>query len=112
MTNEETIKMALKKNLPIQPIVFSNCYFINKDKYLFEPGMYSIIFYYALFLITTYSLMLSGRVIISVMPIIETDGLMASDISNFSDEISNKIRAEYDCISKITERSDYQTPCP
>lgn len=39
MTNEETIAMALKKKLPIQPIVFSNCYFINKEKSLFEPGM-------------------------------------------------------------------------
>ncbi|XP_027842579.2 uncharacterized protein LOC114123711 [Aphis gossypii] len=58
MTNEETIKMALQKKLPVQPIVFSNCYFINKEKHMFEPG----------------------RVIISVMPIIETDGLLPNDI--------------------------------
>ncbi|XP_025204428.1 uncharacterized protein LOC112601175 [Melanaphis sacchari] len=88
MTNEETIKMALKKKLPVQPIVFSNCYFINKEKHMFEPG----------------------RVIISVMPIIETDGLSANDISNFSDEVCSKIRTEYDSISKITQLGDYQTP--
>lgn len=46
------------------------------------------------------------------MPIIETDGLIDSNISNFSDEISTKIRMEYDSISKITKLSDYQTPCP
>lgn len=45
------------------------------------------------------------------MPIIETDGLLASDITTFSDEISTKIRTEYDSISKIIELSDYQTPC-
>ncbi|VVC24302.1 Hypothetical protein CINCED_3A003734 [Cinara cedri] len=88
MSNEETIKMALKKKLPIQPIVYSKCYFINKEKHLFEPG----------------------RTIISVMPIIETDGLLESDVSEFSNEISTRIRAEYDCISKITELRDYQTP--
>ncbi|XP_026811787.1 uncharacterized protein LOC113552941 [Rhopalosiphum maidis] len=88
MTNEETIKMAFKKKLPVQPIVFSNCYFINKKKHMFEPG----------------------RVIISVMPIIETDGLLANDIPNFSDEVCSKIRAEYDSISKITQLGDYQTP--
>ncbi|XP_060865943.1 uncharacterized protein LOC132941789 [Metopolophium dirhodum] len=88
MTNEETIKMALKKKLPVQPIVFSNNYFINKEKHMFEPG----------------------RVIISVMPIIETDGLLANDIPNFSDEVNSKIRAEYDSISKITQLGDYQTP--
>jgi len=38
MSNEETIEMALKKKLPVQPIVFSNCYFISKEKRLFEPG--------------------------------------------------------------------------
>lgn len=51
-----------------------------------------------------------GRVIISVMPLIETDGLLANDIPKFSDEISTKICAEYDKISKITELCDYQTP--
>ncbi|CAH1720424.1 unnamed protein product [Aphis gossypii] len=88
MTNEETIKMALQKKLPVQPIVFSNCYFINKEKHMFEPG----------------------RVIISVMPIIETDGLLPNDIPNFSDKVYSKIRAEYDSISKITQLGDYQTP--
>lgn len=43
MTNEETIKMALQKKLPVQPIVFSNCYFINKEKHMFEPGAYIIV---------------------------------------------------------------------
>lgn len=112
MTNEETIKMALKRNLPIQPIVFSNCYFMNKEKHLFEPGVYTIIFDHTMFFITTFSLILSGRIIISVMPIIETDGLVSSDVSNFSGDVSTKIRAEYDSISKITEMSDYQTPYP
>lgn len=88
MTNEETIKMALQKKLPVQPIVFSNCYFINKEKHMFEPG----------------------RVIISVMPIIETDGLLPNDIPNFSDKVYSIIRAEYDSISKITQLGDYQTP--
>lgn len=45
------------------------------------------------------------------MPIIETDDLLSNDIVKFSEEISTKIRAEYDNISKITELSDYQTPC-
>lgn len=88
MTTEETIKMAFKKKLPVQPIVFSNNYFINKEKHMFEPG----------------------RVIISVMPIIETDGLLPNDIPNFSNEVYSKIRAEYDSISKITQLGDYQTP--
>lgn len=88
MTNEEIIKMALKKKLPVQPIVFSNSYFINKEKHMFEPG----------------------RVIISVMPIIETDGLLTNDIPNFNDEVYSKIRAEYDSISKVTQLGDYQTP--
>jgi len=44
------------------------------------------------------------------MPIIETDGLLANDIPNFSDEVNSKIRAEYDSISKITQLGDYQTP--
>lgn len=44
------------------------------------------------------------------MPILETDGLSESDIPVFGDEISTKMRAEYDSISKITELSDYQTP--
>lgn len=39
MTIKETIKMAVKKKLPVQPIVFSECYFINKAKHLFEPGV-------------------------------------------------------------------------
>lgn len=44
------------------------------------------------------------------MPLIETDGLLACDITKFNDELSSKIRAEYDSINKITELSDYQTP--
>lgn len=43
MTNEETIKMAFKKKLPVQPIVFSNNYFINKEKHMFEPGVYIVL---------------------------------------------------------------------
>lgn len=46
MTTKETIKMALKKKLPVQPIVFSKCYFINKAKHLFEPGVYMILLYF------------------------------------------------------------------
>lgn len=45
------------------------------------------------------------------MPIIETDDLLSNDVVKLSDEISTKIRAEYDNISKLTELSDYQTPC-
>lgn len=45
------------------------------------------------------------------MPLIETDGLSANDILKFSKKISDQIRTEYDSISKITELSDYQTPC-
>lgn len=45
------------------------------------------------------------------MPIIETDGLLASDITTFSDKLSTKIQAEYDSISMLTKLSDYQTPC-
>lgn len=41
MTNEETVKMALQKKLPVQPIVFSDHYFIDKKKRLFEPGAYN-----------------------------------------------------------------------
>lgn len=52
-----------------------------------------------------------GRVIISVMPIVETDGLLTSDVPDFCAEMSTKIRTEYNNISKITELSDYQTPC-
>lgn len=44
------------------------------------------------------------------MPIIETDSLLEKDIPEFSNEISMRIRAEYDSISKITKLSDYQTP--
>lgn len=45
------------------------------------------------------------------MPLIETDDLPANDVPEFSKKISNQIRSEYDSISKITELSDYQTPC-
>lgn len=110
MTNEETIKMAVKKKLPVQPIVFSKFYFINKEKHFFEPGMYRIFTFYLIYFELYLMSFISGRVIISVMPILETDGLMANDLVKFSDEISTKIRAEYDCISKLTELRDYQTP--
>lgn len=55
-------------------------------------------------------LIITGRSIISVMPILETDGLSENDVPVFSNEISTKMLAEYDSISKITELSDYQTP--
>jgi len=116
MTNEETIKMAFQKKLPVQPIVFSNFYFMNKEKHMFEPGVYNIVLtllQYAM-LLTGFDfigiLIISGRVIISVMPIIDTDGLLANDIPKFSDKVYSKIRAEYDSISKITQLGDYQTP--
>lgn len=44
------------------------------------------------------------------MPIIETDGLFGNDIAKLSNEITTKIRTEYDNISKITQLNDYQTP--
>lgn len=54
MTNEETIKMAFKKKLPVQPIVFSNCYFINKKKHMFEPGVYITLEILQYFMFLTY----------------------------------------------------------
>lgn len=58
MTNEETIKMALKKKLPVQPFVYSKRYFINKEKHLFEPGVYilllHILFFYVLIVLFNY----------------------------------------------------------
>lgn len=53
----------------------------------------------------------SGRIIISVMPTIETESLLTGDINKFVSELSIKINSEYDSISKITKLSDYQTPC-
>lgn len=49
MTNEETIKMALKKKLPVQPIIYSKRYFINKKKHLFEPGVYLTLLFILLY---------------------------------------------------------------
>ncbi|XP_050536949.1 uncharacterized protein LOC126903051 isoform X2 [Daktulosphaira vitifoliae] len=51
-----------------------------------------------------------GRVIISVMPLFNTKSLSPKNILKHSLELSSKMSAEFDCISKITEISDYQTP--
>ncbi|XP_050442362.1 uncharacterized protein LOC126846683 [Adelges cooleyi] len=88
MTCEDTIRIAVKKKLPIQPIVFSKHYFLNKEKHLFE----------------------AGRIIISVMPLIETNSFSTNNLPGQSLELLNKMNTEFDCISKITELSDYQTP--
>lgn len=81
--------LAIKERLPIVPIVFSNYYFLDEERKIFDPGKFSFVTKISKEYFHCSVLSILGHITIEALPPINTEKMSTDDVSMLMEKIRN-----------------------